>query len=378
MSYSNKLAVSENLVLVFASTLMLTTRADVGARLVRRQYVTIAFLLMFCIGWASERVNPGPLLLFFSFYFLLQYFLHLFRRWREFRRGEPQHSYYLGTSGFDCRFVPESIRRNRKLERFFDPLVFGTSGFLVANFAPHIGFWVMVSSACLFALENIAWMREVHRQFDVSDGLVASGVQSQMVERFSPPSPQLNPKASNSGGIPTGLGADISARVRQSRAERTRASVSPAQPATANTNPHPIPSPQKAPATAAVWGLLLGGFGLGGYFRSWADFFIPSVLWVAVGVAATTKDRELWVCGPLTCAVYGYSRAVLFNWWRSYCATGATSPEMPPASTAPISASDPAALGAEARLNRLRELKRKDLISQSECDAKRQQILTEL
>ena len=216
-TFTEKMATAELIAMVPAMTLMLNSRKDIGARLARRQIAISGILLLLGVGYFVELQQPNrsPVLILIGFVTLFQYGFHLLRRWREFRRGASEHSYYLGTSGFEFRWMPKFIRRSRVMSRFVDPLVFGAAGFLVIKYLFFFGMWLIVSSACLLFVELRAWSREVHRELDVSDGLVTSEVQSDTVDRFSPPPDRIIEAAHASDVIPTGLGSDIADKIRR-------------------------------------------------------------------------------------------------------------------------------------------------------------------
>jgi hypothetical protein len=72
-------------------------------------------------------------------------------------------------------------------------------------------------------------------------------------------------------------------------------------------------SEHKDPATAAVCGFFAGGIGLGLYFRSWGDFVLPIVLWVACTMVALPTLGTSYVAAGFFCAAYGYRRAKASN-----------------------------------------------------------------
>ena len=70
---------------------------------------------------------------------------------------------------------------------------------------------------------------------------------------------------------------------------------------------------KKDPVVAAVLGFALGGLGLGLYFRSWTDFFMPILIWITIMVLGVPTGEVLLLTAPFFCAAYGYRRAKASN-----------------------------------------------------------------
>jgi hypothetical protein len=69
----------------------------------------------------------------------------------------------------------------------------------------------------------------------------------------------------------------------------------------------------KSPGAAAVLGFLLGGFGLGLYFRSFIDFLFPIALVIVASVmwsGFANLDPQLGLlAGSIVASMWGYLRA---------------------------------------------------------------------
>lgn len=61
--------------------------------------------------------------------------------------------------------------------------------------------------------------------------------------------------------------------------------------------------------TAALCGFFAGGIGLGLYFKSWADFFLPVMLWAICGPMVIPTAGLSILFAAIFCAAYGYRRA---------------------------------------------------------------------
>ena len=67
---------------------------------------------------------------------------------------------------------------------------------------------------------------------------------------------------------------------------------------------------RKTPWLAFVLGFLFSGIALGIYFRSWVDFVVSTIIWLAL--IATPGDAGFWA-GAVIGALWGLLRAVNSN-----------------------------------------------------------------
>jgi hypothetical protein len=213
MTIAQKTEVMNQLATYPAMSVMVFLRRDIGLRFLHPRIGVITLVLMVSCAFISSRYKPSHLF-FFALFALVIGLGQRIKRWREFRRGTTQHSYYIGTSSFNARWHPQFISRYRLIERIFDPLILFLIALIFWPFTPALGIWIAISGFCLLALEAQVEKFQVDRRMDMVDGLVDSAVQGRTVEQFSPPAnpaPHQQPSAT----LPTGLGADISGRVKR-------------------------------------------------------------------------------------------------------------------------------------------------------------------
>lgn len=83
----------------------------------------------------------------------------------------------------------------------------------------------------------------------------------------------------------------------------------------------PVLTKERSPNVAAAVGFLLGGIGLGIYFRSFIDFLLPLAIVIALvatsSAVATGLSSLGWVAGAVIAGLYGYFRARQSNERRS-------------------------------------------------------------
>lgn len=136
-------------------------------------------------------------------------------------------------------------------------------------------------------------------------------------------------------------------------------------------------SEEKDPMIAAVCGFFVGGIGLGLYFKSWADFAMPVFLWVMCAIFAPVTVGTSYIAAGLFCAAYGYRRAKASNEKLRSRRQGAIidvepSPVLRGQSTLAVIES------TNERLARLTVLREQRLISDSDFEAKKREILGSL
>jgi hypothetical protein len=102
-------------------------------------------------------------------------------------RGVRQHSFYLGTSRLNFAWLPAFFRQNRRVERFVDPISCFILGTILLLFLPLLGFWVLMSAACLRVFEGDVSEKEQNQNLDMVDNLIVSEIQSEIVEKFEEP-----------------------------------------------------------------------------------------------------------------------------------------------------------------------------------------------
>ena len=78
------------------------------------------------------------------------------KRWQEFKRGVRQHSGYLGTSCLNFKWLPMFFRRNRRVERFLDPIFCFVLGTVLLFISPGLGYWLCICGAGLRVVEEDA------------------------------------------------------------------------------------------------------------------------------------------------------------------------------------------------------------------------------
>jgi hypothetical protein len=135
------------------------------------------------------------------------------RRLQEFRRGIPNHSYYIGTSRLAFGWLPEFFKRQRRMERLADPIFCMVFGAALIPISPALGCWIIFAGISINCTEKTVRLNEFNTELDMLDSYIASQVHSQTVERYTQSSnaPQQRPSA----GISTGLGPDIKKNIKK-------------------------------------------------------------------------------------------------------------------------------------------------------------------
>lgn len=200
-----------------ALTLMVFLRRDLGYRLLNPLVLIAVFGVLAVVAIlampGNEAARPVDLLIFAGLGFLSGIAQRI-RRWLEMERNVRQHSYYIGSSPFNQRWLPDFFRRHRRTARLLDPLFCAAIGLSLLPFSRALAMWLIFSAFCLRAYEDGIFNRERTQELDISDGLIESKIQGDNVEHFSEPTgPGQNPPAE--AGVPTGIADDIHEHVKR-------------------------------------------------------------------------------------------------------------------------------------------------------------------
>lgn len=220
-----KMEVMQGLASYPAMTAMLFLRRGLGHRFLSPVGIFLTVFAMFVIAEYARDTHYYDALQVFAGLMLLCGLAERSQRLKEIKRGQWQHTRYIGDSRLAFRWVPEWLKRNRRVERFIDPLVWIALGVGAYQFSPVLGGWMVFSGLCLRVFEAAVHQRDQERDMDTFDALVEAQVQSDTVERLTTPPPEAPSQIVESGTVPTGLGADIEQQVKDRQARRKAAAA---------------------------------------------------------------------------------------------------------------------------------------------------------
>jgi hypothetical protein len=193
-----------------ALTIQVILRRDVGYRVLNplKLIAVMGGLAVIAIlaTPGNEDARPTDLLVFAGISFLFGLAQRI-RRWLDVDKAARQHSYYVGSSPFDFRWLPNFIRRNRRVARYFDPLACALIGVTLLPYTRALAMWLIFSGFCLRALEHQIFAKERNRDLDLSDSVIMAEQQARNLDRMDQSQSKTQHQAD--GGIPTGLGDDI-------------------------------------------------------------------------------------------------------------------------------------------------------------------------
>ena len=82
--------------------------------------------------------------------------------------------------------------------------------------------WIAFSSIALFIYEQALYEKQLDRDLDIFDGMIAAEVQGETVEHFSGEQPEAKERTiEETEGIPTGVAFDIQRQIEHHRAKQT-------------------------------------------------------------------------------------------------------------------------------------------------------------
>jgi hypothetical protein len=232
LTLSEKMKIVQYLAIFPAITIMVFMRRKVGFRMLKpSRLIGMAFFLRF-IGDVFSLLPftkpPGFIYDRFPLLLLAVGFLERYRRWRELCNGERWHTMSPGISYLELLPLPEILRSHRRIYRFLDPLAcFIFSMFFGIFFSQPLARWIAFSSFALFIYEQTLFEKQLDRDLDILDGLVAAEVQNETVKHFEGPQPDEEQRTlEDTAGIPTGVSFDIHKQIELRRAkERAAAPV---------------------------------------------------------------------------------------------------------------------------------------------------------
>jgi hypothetical protein len=202
-----------------ALTIMVILRNDLGYRLLNPLSLFATFGMLGVITILAtpghEADRPYDLLFFLGIGFASGMVQRIRGWWQLNRSNIQRHSYYIGTSPFDLPWMPNFLRRNRRISRWVDPLLCVMAGLALLPVSHFLAIWLIVAGYCLRAVEDMVWTRERTRVLDLVDNLIISGEQADTMERYEAPVAQ---QQQHDEAIPTGIGADIESRIKQRKA----------------------------------------------------------------------------------------------------------------------------------------------------------------
>jgi hypothetical protein len=227
LTISEKMQIVQNLAAYPALTMLVFIRRKVGYRMLKpSRLITMAFILKFIDGLTHfiPFASPaGEIFEKFPLVMLAFGFVQRWERWRELCKGERWHTMSPGISYLELVPLPGFLKRHRRIYRFVEPFcLFIGSMFIGIFFSQGLGRWVFFCSFCLFIYEQALYEKQLDRDLDVLDGMIAAEVQQETVEYFaSPESSQQERTIQETGGIPTGVAFDIHKQIEKLRAKQT-------------------------------------------------------------------------------------------------------------------------------------------------------------
>ncbi|HEV2331279.1 MAG TPA: hypothetical protein VGY56_21055 [Verrucomicrobiae bacterium] len=199
-----------------ASTIMTITRPDMGYRLVNPLVLVATFGLFGAVTIlatpGNEAARPTDLLFFLAVGFASGIAQRI-RRCFDYDRGVTRHSYYIGTSFLEFRWLPHAIRRHRRVGRLIEPVIFAGIGIALFPYSRALGAWLVFAAMCLRGYEDQAFRRQRNIDLDMIDSLVASEQQARVLEEYEQTMNTPHPQAD--AAVPTGLGDDIKEHIKQ-------------------------------------------------------------------------------------------------------------------------------------------------------------------
>jgi hypothetical protein len=227
LTLSEKAKIIQNLAGYPALTMMVFIRRKVGYRMLKpSRLITMAFILKFLDGltYLIPFASPaGEIFAEFPLVMLAFGFFQRWRRWKELCNGERWHTMSPGISYLEALPLPAFLTAHRRIYRFVEPFLLFIGSMLIGMFfSQGLGRWVFFCSFCLFIYEQALYEKQLDRDLDVLDGMIAAEVQGETVEYFSGEQPEQRERTiQETSGIPTGVAFDLHRQIEKLRAKQT-------------------------------------------------------------------------------------------------------------------------------------------------------------
>jgi hypothetical protein len=227
LTLSEKMKIVQYLSILPAITIMVFMRRKVGFRMLKPSWL----IGMACFLWFIDGICNTNILIFspcgfifsdFPWVMLIAAFFQRYLRWRDLCNGKRWHTYSPGISYFELLPLPKFLKAHRRIYRFIDPLAcFVFAMYFGVYFSRPLARWIAFSSLALFIYEQALFEKQLDRDLDILDGLVAAEVQTETVEHFAGPQPQeVQRTLEETAGIPTGVAFDIHRQIEKRRAQQ--------------------------------------------------------------------------------------------------------------------------------------------------------------
>lgn len=220
LSIFHKVEIMQGLASFPAMTAMLFLRRGLGYRFLSPGSILGTSVFMFVIAEFARESPYHDALQLFSAIVFIGGMMERAARLKEFKQGFQQHTHFIGESRLAFRWLPNFLKRNRRVERLIDPLAWIALGVGAYQFSPALGGWMVFSGMCLRVFEAAVHRKEQERDMDALDGLIESEIHSERIDRLSNPASTTAEVTTDSQGIPTGLAQDIQKQVEARQAKR--------------------------------------------------------------------------------------------------------------------------------------------------------------
>ena len=225
---AEKMKILQFLAFFPALTQMVFTRERLGFRLLKPS--NLLGITMFI--WFIQSICSLNLLIFhpvgaifsaFPWIFLAAGFWQRRKRWQELVNGECWHTFSSGISFLEkLPFIPRYLRDQRRIYRWLEPaLCFFLAMGVGILLSPALARWMALAAIATAIYEQNAYDKQLERDLDILDSLVASEVQNQAVMHFTGPQANVQDLSlAQTSGVSTGAAHDIKKQIERLRAKR--------------------------------------------------------------------------------------------------------------------------------------------------------------
>ena len=221
-SFAKNYQTAQAVMQLFALTALVWLRPNLGYRQISPARIGLVTGFLFVISVLASNGDPAHRLWGLLIFSILTFALGIYQRIQcglKLGRKIKRHSYSLGSSRLHrLQCIPQFFREERRLERFFDPLICVLVGLAVLPLFRSLGAFLIFVGLCVRVTEFSLHEREKNLMLDLLDETLNAEEQSQNIEEFEVKSGWH--KNEGTTGLPSGLGADLESNITISLKQR--------------------------------------------------------------------------------------------------------------------------------------------------------------
>jgi hypothetical protein len=195
---------------------MVFTRFGAGERWLGVMNLLRSFGAVLIVALLASPSGGAEEMTAFAFVFLFKGLSELRKSRTERKRGNLQHSRFIGDTKLEkLTCFPEWLRKERRLSRHVEPLAYITVGLLLMPLFTALPMFIILMGFCIRAMEARLRKQELEQELDAVDSLIECNVVAKKVEHFTTTGPNGTQQATRVTVISTGMSDELRDRMKR-------------------------------------------------------------------------------------------------------------------------------------------------------------------